>query len=158
MFVWSLGASCREQQALVLSIAGDWQRPLMAPTVQPMPRNWLPGNSEAAAEAGNGADATSTPPPNGYANGCADAWAHADSLEAAQALLEQLETTQLLQELLRPEGSSTAAAPRTATAWPEKVGSCSRLVVTGHGLGAGAAALLALKLQAWQLGEPGWLA
>lgn len=74
-------------------------------------------------------------------------WAHAGSLMAAEALLLQLERSQLLQQLLRGADGGAAGPPPglDCSGW--------QVVLVGHGEGAGAAALLAPKLAAMQLGQ-----
>lgn len=132
------------------------------PEVAPAPAGWLSGSGAAAAEHGNAAAAGGQAATGGVdgieaggaqqaQTGAADgtgSWVHKQSLEAAQALLQELERSQLLQRLLRPAGdasSSGALAALDCAGW--------RLVVAGHGVGGGAAALLAPKLAGLHLGE-----
>lgn len=138
-----LPPSCRphrEKRAVVLGIAGNWRRPHAVPDAVPAPAGCLTGCATAAAEQGSGADGSSKA-------GVFRSWVHGESLVSAEALLLELERSQLLHQLLRgPAGG--AAGPLAGL-------ECSgwQLVVVGHGVGAGAAALLAPKLAGAQLGE-----
>lgn len=153
---------CRERQAVVLGIAGSWQWPHVVAEVAPTPAGWLGGGSVAAAEHGAAATASSgmagtacvdgVQSPGGQRahSSAPGSWVHRQSLEAAQALLQELEGSQLLQRLLRPAGGGTGGG-----GCPLPALDCSgwRLVVAGHGLGGGAAALLAPKLADLHPGE-----
>lgn len=162
---------CRATNAVVLGIAGDWQHPPALPQVQPVPAEWLAvaRGSGAAAEAGSGqglevagaADLCSLPAavaagggaaPNGNKSHGKDRSScgnvHSRSLAAAEALLGELQRSKLLQRLLQPGAGQAEGmlAGVECSGW--------QLVVAGHGLGAGAACLLASRLHSWQLGEP----
>ena len=77
------------------------------------------------------------PLPKGWlAVGSDSSWAHGPSLAAAEQLAHHLEASGTLQRLIGGDGSGGLP---DATGW--------QLVLAGHGLGGGAAALLALKLQ-----------
>lgn len=169
-----------ERRAVVLGIAGAWQHPHAVPAVQTQLPGWLAGGGELAAEAGATAAAAAeaglahrgkhAASCNGKgsstASGTASTWVHQDSLEAAEALLGELSRHRLLHRLLQPgisgstqagtaSGGGSPGARAMGVADSPLAGlDCTgwRLVVSGHGLGAGAAALLTLKLQAWQLG------
>ena len=174
---------CRDKQAVVLGIAGDWQPQVTGPEVCQVPPAWLPLADATGSGAGSqGALAAAvSPPPAPAANGVAPAgaspaeghagsgpagaspWAHAASLAAAEVLWEELEVGQLLQQLLPPApcGRPTASAagqapppsnPKAAAAVAAALKGRGldtegwQLVFAGHGVGAGAAALLALRL------------
>lgn len=155
----------REKQAVVLGVAGSWQWPHAVPEVAPAPPGWLSSSSAAAAEHGSASTAGGQAAAGGVdgieavgaqqaqigaTDGTCSSWVHKQSLEASQALLQELERSQLLQQLLRPAGDAGASSGPLAAL------DCAgwRLVVAGHGVGGGAAALLAPKLAGMHLGEP----
>lgn len=143
---------CREKQAVVLGIAGDSAWPHAVPGEVPAPADWLASSSCAAAEEGGAAAPAAGLPSagstdaHGTQSSSASSWMHGDSLQAAQALLQELERSQLLQQLLRPAAGAACGTlgALDCHGW--------QVVVTGHGVGAGAAALLAPKLAGWHLG------
>lgn len=149
----------------MLGIAGDWQPPCTAPQAETALPAWLAGGiSGAAAEAAAGSGSGDAPVEAGAgtdaAGLAADSWVHRDCLAAAEALAEELERCRVLHRLLRPSAAAAGAAGEKAAAADAADDGLAgldctgwRLVLSGHGLGAGAAALLALRLQAWQLGE-----
>ncbi|KAL4440381.1 hypothetical protein ABPG75_003382 [Micractinium tetrahymenae] len=162
----------REKQAVVLGIAGNWQRPHAVPHVETALPAWLAGGSsaaaaEAAAGSGDGDAGAKAAAGSGDDERAPGSWVHRDCLEAAEALAAELERCQVLHRLLRPaaaaNGNASEAAGAASAGFPAPAGQAAgglalpdctgwRLVVSGHGLGAGAAALLALRLQGWQLG------
>ena len=154
---------------MVLAVAGNWRQPHAVPQATAALPDWLDSavRSGGTAEAGHAAGAAAATPSGGVGGNGSSSWVHKDSLEAAEALLAELDSRQLLHQLLRPStssGGSAGAGSGGGEAGEAAAGlaglDCAgwRLVVCGHGLGAGAAALLALKLQAMQLGECAGLA
>ena len=126
----------RERRAVVLGIAGVWEPPYLGTDLEELPAGWLGGGGEPAP---------------------AGSWVHAGSLGAAERLLAHLEAGGMLRQLLQPAQAGSAKGDEPPTQQQQALPDCSgwQLVLAGHGLGAGAAALLALKVQAWHPGaEP----
>lgn len=141
----------------MLGIAGNSEWPHIAPDAVPAPAGWAASSGSAVVEAGGAAAAAGAVPgveaqDAAPAHGSGESWAHQDSLQAAQALLQELERSQVLQQLLQPAaGSGGALGGLDCHGW--------QIVLAGHGVGAGAAALLAPRLAGWHLGEqpgPHW--
>ena len=144
---------------MVLGIAGVWEPPHLTGTVGPLPAEWM------AAAVGGDADATHTTTgatsgstgsasAGGGSSGSSSSWVHAASLTAAQQVWERLEASQVLRRLLLAAPAKAGAGGATAAALPDCRGWL--LVLVGHDLGAGAAALLALRIKAWHPGEYAW--
>lgn len=144
---------------MVLGITDVWQQPHLSCETQPLPPAWLASSTTAAAAEiqvlSEGVKPTaaaqqSGAPPNLKTGGT---WVHAASLRAAQEVWDQLEASQVLQRLLtRRAGQQGVSTPaQGGVERLEGLPDCSgwQVVLAGHGLGAGAAALLALKLRNW---------
>jgi hypothetical protein len=132
----------------VLAVAGDWEPRPPLPATQATPAEWLACARAAASQPGDAVVTISTG--RGKLGEGSQGTVHSGCLAAADALLQALEGCQLLQKMLRPGRGNGSVVPGTdCSGWP--------LVLAGHGLGAGAAALLSLRLLDQQLGEPCWL-
>jgi hypothetical protein len=150
---------CRETQSVVLGVAGHWREPhpCIDDRVAQPPAGWLePGSAKAADLDDGNADMKLVAGPEG-----GNEWLHSSSLEAAQALLVALASSGLQLNTSEPGGTlDDSSAPQgglpAAKVPALNLPDCRgwRLVLAGHGLGAGAAAMLALRLR-WQ--HPGKL-